>query len=118
MYGASEPSRRKPALRERAGPGAPACRLNRRPRAGAAVRAVRAAHEECMKRTGGFATRTGTAVLRMLDGARQHPVLARLYAFVPFTWRLALRRWVHAAAGRPMPPLPFPESGRSLKYGA
>jgi glycosyltransferase involved in cell wall biosynthesis len=71
-----------------------------------------------MKRTGGFATRTGTAVLRMLDGARQHPVLARLYAFVPFTWRLALRRWVHAAAGRPMPPLPFPESGRSLKYGA
>jgi glycosyltransferase involved in cell wall biosynthesis len=62
----------------------------------------------------GLAARAGAAALRVLDGARRHAVLARLYSHVPFAWRFALRRWIHAAAGRPMPPLPLPSSGRAL----
>ncbi|MGH8233693.1 MAG: glycosyltransferase family 4 protein [Rhodanobacteraceae bacterium] len=53
--------------------------------------------------------RTGGGVLRLLSWGRSHSGgLARLYARIPFAWRLALRRRVHAAAGVPIPPLPLP----------
>ena len=54
----------------------------------------------------------GSAVLRVLGWGKRHGGLARLYARIPFSWRLALRRRVHAAAGMPMPPLPFPTAER------
>jgi glycosyltransferase involved in cell wall biosynthesis len=66
----------------------------------------------------GLAARAGATALRVLDGARQHAMLARLYAYVPFAWRFALRRWIHGIAGKPMPPLPFPTTGRSLERDA
>ncbi len=59
--------------------------------------------------------RVGRSVLRALARGKEHGGLARVYASIPFAWRLALRRWVHAAAGVPMPPLPFPTAAaRSL----
>ena len=51
-------------------------------------------------------------MLRVLGWGKRHGGLARLYARIPFAWRLALRRRVHAAAGMPMPPLPFPTAER------
>lgn len=38
--------------------------------------------------------------------------LGRLYARIPFKWRLALRCRLHAIAGKPMPPLPLPRAVR------
>jgi len=61
---------------------------------------------------GDLAGRLGTMVLRTLSWGKRHSGLARLYARIPFSWRLALRRRVHAAAGMPMPPLPFPTTER------
>lgn len=53
--------------------------------------------------------RAGSAVLRMLSWGKSHSGgLPRLYARIPFAWRMALRRRVHAVAGMPMPPLPLP----------
>src|SRR6185312_12614121 len=54
----------------------------------------------------------GGTVLRLLGWGKRHGGLARLYARIPFSWRLALRRRVHSAAGMPMPPLPFPTNER------
>jgi glycosyltransferase involved in cell wall biosynthesis len=54
----------------------------------------------------------GGVVLRVLGWGKRHGGLAKLYARIPFSWRLALRRRVHAAAGMPMPPLPFPTAER------
>jgi len=54
----------------------------------------------------------GSTVLRVLGWGKRHGGLARLYARIPFSWRLALRRRVHSAAGMPMPPLPFPTNER------
>ena len=60
-----------------------------------------------------FGASVGRSVLRVLARGKEHAGLARIYACIPFAWRLALRRWVHAAAGVPMPPLPFPSAARS-----
>lgn len=65
-----------------------------------------------------FGSSVGRSVLRMLARGKEHAGLARIYACIPFTWRLALRRWVHAAAGVPMPPLPFPTAARPLEREA
>jgi len=60
----------------------------------------------------GLGGRLGTLVLRALSWGKRRSGLAKLYARIPFSWRLALRRRVHAAAGMPMPPLPFPTAER------
>jgi len=56
----------------------------------------------------------GKALLRVLSWTKSHASsFAWLYTRVPFTWRLALRRRIHAAAGTPMPPLlPVPAGER------
>lgn len=60
----------------------------------------------------GWRGRIADALLRTLQGARSHDSrLMRLYSSIPFAWRLALRRRVHAMLGTPMAPL-LPESGR------
>jgi len=59
--------------------------------------------------------RVGGAVLRVLGWGKQHGGLARLYARIPLSWRLALRRRAHAAVGMPLPPLPFPAGVRKLR---
>jgi glycosyltransferase involved in cell wall biosynthesis len=64
------------------------------------------------KARGDLDGRLGTVVLRALSWGKRHSGLARVYARIPFSWRLALRRRVHAAAGMPMPPLPFPTAER------
>lgn len=51
--------------------------------------------------------RAGRFLLRGFVWGKSHTGLARLYARLPFRWRLGLRQRVHAAAGMPMPPLPF-----------
>jgi len=61
---------------------------------------------------GGLTARAGRLVLRALGWGKRRSGLARLYARIPFSWRLGLRRRVHAAAGMPMPPLPFPTAER------
>lgn len=60
----------------------------------------------------GLGETLGGGVLRGLNWGKRHNGLASLYARIPFSWRLALRRRVHAAAGMPMPPLPFPTADR------
>ena len=60
-----------------------------------------------------FGASVGRSMLRVLARGKEHAGLARIYACIPFAWRLALRRWVHVAAGVPMPPLPFPTAARS-----
>lgn len=57
---------------------------------------------------GGLRRRLGATVLRVFIWGKQHRGLAYLYRRIPFGWRLALQRRVHAAAEMPMPPLPFP----------
>lgn len=57
-------------------------------------------------------TRAGAAALRVFVWGKRHGGLANLYARIPFRWRLALRQRVHAAAGMPMPPLPFDAARR------
>lgn len=52
-------------------------------------------------------TRTGLAVTRIFAWGKRHAGLARLYARIPFKWRLAFRRRLHAATGIPMPPMPL-----------
>lgn len=57
----------------------------------------------------------GKALLRVLSWSKSHASsFAWLYTRVPFTWRLALRRRIHAAAGTPMPPL-LPAAERHAK---
>jgi glycosyltransferase involved in cell wall biosynthesis len=56
----------------------------------------------------GWRRRAGHMVLRVLNWGKRHAGLARLYAHIPFSWRLALRRRVHEAAEMPMPWLPVP----------
>lgn len=71
---------------------------------------VRPIREQFKPMIGGRTTwggRAGAAVLRAFVWGKQHNGLARIYARIPFTWRLAIRRRLHAAAGIPMPPLPF-----------
>lgn len=51
--------------------------------------------------------RVGGALLHAFVWGKRHGRLARLYYRIPFRWRLAVRQRVHAAAGMPMPPLPF-----------
>jgi len=65
---------------------------------------------------GGLGGRLGTVVLRALSWGKRHSGLARVYARIPFSWRLALRRRVHAAVGMPMPPLPFPTAERRADH--
>jgi len=52
-------------------------------------------------------TSIGAAALRIFIWGKGHGVLARLYARIPFAWRLTIRQHLHAAAGMPMAPLPF-----------
>lgn len=55
-------------------------------------------------------------LLRMLQWAKSRSSRLRwLYARIPFQWRLSLRRWLHAAAGAPMPPLPLSPERRALR---
>ena len=51
--------------------------------------------------------RAGLAVAQVFAWGKRHSGLTRLYARIPFKWRLALRRRLHAATGIPMPPLPL-----------
>lgn len=56
---------------------------------------------------------TDAAMRRVLSWGKSHTGgLAWLYARIPFKWRLALRRRLHALAGRPMLPLPLPVAER------
>jgi len=52
-------------------------------------------------------TRLGSLVTRVFDWGKRHAGLSRLYARIPFEWRLAFRRRLHAATGIPMPPMPL-----------
>ncbi len=66
----------------------------------------------------GWRTRLGGAVLRTLGWGKSHAgPLVSLYACIPFAWRLALRRRLHATAGKPMPPLPLPATKRRVLAG-
>ncbi|HJU25379.1 MAG TPA: glycosyltransferase family 4 protein [Rhodanobacteraceae bacterium] len=60
----------------------------------------------------GVRGRLGAAVLRVFAWGKRHSLLTNLYARIPFGWRLALRQRLHAAAGMPMPPLPFETAKR------
>jgi glycosyltransferase involved in cell wall biosynthesis len=64
---------------------------------------------------GGLTARAGRLVLRALGWGKRRSGLARLYTRIPFSWRLGLRRRAHAAAGMPMPPLPFPTAERRVE---
>lgn len=55
----------------------------------------------------GYRRRFGAAMLRVFVWGKQRSGLMRLYTKIPFAWRLEVRRRLHAAAGVPMPPLPF-----------
>src|SRR6185437_10123580 len=82
-----------------------------------AWRTIHGAHQGALKPMKTTARRgmrgsLGSTVLRVLGWGKRHGGLARLYARIPFSWRLALRRRVHSAAGMPMPPLPFPTNER------
>ncbi len=57
-------------------------------------------------------TRLGLVVTRVFAWGKSHRGLSRLYARIPFKWRLAFRRRLHAVAGIPMPPLPLVSAGR------
>ncbi|MGH8112141.1 MAG: hypothetical protein ACREPL_09450 [Rhodanobacteraceae bacterium] len=57
-------------------------------------------------------TRAGFAVTRVFAWGKRHAGLARLYARIPFKWRLAFRRRLHAATGIPLPPLPLVSAAR------
>ncbi|HEY9111281.1 MAG TPA: glycosyltransferase, partial [Rhodanobacteraceae bacterium] len=57
-------------------------------------------------------TRAGLAVTRGFAWGKRHTGLARLYARIPFKWRLAFRQRLHTATGIPMPPLPLVSAGR------
>lgn len=48
----------------------------------------------------------GLLVVRTLDWGKRRGGLARAYARIPLSWRLALRRRVHGASGTPMPWVP------------
>jgi glycosyltransferase involved in cell wall biosynthesis len=57
--------------------------------------------------------RVGSVLRRILNWTKSHGSgLIWLYACIPFTWRLTLRRRVHAAFGTPMVPL-LPASNES-----
>jgi hypothetical protein len=61
---------------------------------------------------------TNGTLLRMLQWAKSRSNRLRwLYACIPFQWRLSLRRWLHAVAGTPMPPLPLSAERRALRAG-
>jgi len=57
-------------------------------------------------------TRAGLAVTRIFAWGKRRTGLARLYARIPFRWRLAFRQRLHAATGIPMPPLPLVSAAR------
>lgn len=58
-----------------------------------------------------WSARAGRLLVRVLSWGKAHSGgLARIYTKIPFAWRLALRRRVHAVAGLPIPPLPLPAS--------
>jgi glycosyltransferase involved in cell wall biosynthesis len=59
-------------------------------------------------------TRLGFVVTRVFSWGKRHRGLARLYARIPFKWRLAFRRRLHAVAGIPMPPLPLVSAERRM----
>lgn len=57
-------------------------------------------------------------LLRMLQWTKSRSSrLWWLYTRIPFEWRLSLRRWLHAAAGTPMPPLPLSAERRAMRAG-
>jgi len=65
--------------------------------------------------TAGLRKRVGAMYLRIFAWARQHGRLQRLYARIPFGWRLAIRRRLHAAARVPMPPIPFGNAATRIR---
>src|SRR5690242_14746518 len=55
-------------------------------------------------------------LLRMLKWTKARGSRLRwLYTWVPFQWRLALRRRLHAATGTPIPPLPLSAERRARR---
>lgn len=79
------------------------------------IRPIRERFDQAIEHHGGrtgLRARAGHVALRMFVWGKRHAALARLYARVPFRWRLRLRQRVHAAAGVPMPPLPFEQARR------
>ena len=74
-------------------------------------RFVPASDEDTTGAPKGYRKRLGAQMLRVFVWGKQRSGLMRLYTRIPFAWRLEVRRRLHAAAGVPMPPLPF-ESAR------
>lgn len=66
---------------------------------------------ECL-RPHSLRMRAGLVVTRVFAWGKRRAGLARLYARIPFKWRLAFRQRLHAATGIPMPPLPLVSAGR------
>lgn len=71
------------------------------------VSPIRERFKPVLRRGQGSRASAGAAVLRVFVWGKQQAWLARMYQRVPFAWRLAFRQRLHAAAGVPMPPLPF-----------
>lgn len=53
--------------------------------------------------------------LRMIAWAKRHNGLLHLYTRIPFGWRLAIRRRVHAVTRVPMPPVPFGDAALRVR---
>lgn len=63
----------------------------------------------------GLRKRAGEMYLCIFAWARQYGSLRRLYTRIPFGWRLAIRRRMHAIANVPMPPIPFGNAAARIR---
>ncbi len=81
------------------------------------VRPVREQFHPSSRGGRGVAGGLGAAVLRVFVWGKRHTGITRLYTRIPFTWRLAIRQRLHAAAGVPMPPLPFDAARKRTRRG-
>lgn len=59
--------------------------------------------------------RLGAMLLGVFAWASRRSGWRNLYARIPFGWRLALRRRLHAVARVPMPPVPFGDAGTRIR---
>lgn len=65
----------------------------------------------------GLCKQVGAFCLLVFAWARRRDSLLYLYTRIPFGWRLAIRKRMHAAAGVPMPPVPFGDAGARIRTG-
>lgn len=63
----------------------------------------------------GLCKQFGAFCLLIFTWARQRDSLFYLYTRIPFGWRLAVRKRMHALAGVPMPPVPFGDAGARIR---